>query len=45
MADQDTTRYEDAVTAGTRRISNDDLPADALQLPAVLNVSPYRSKA
>jgi hypothetical protein len=25
--------------------TNDDLPADALQLPAVLNVRPYQSKA
>jgi hypothetical protein len=47
MADQkhDDRRYDGQITSGTRRSNNDDLPADALTLPAVLNVRPSQSKA
>jgi hypothetical protein len=45
MADKDTTRYDGQVTDGRRFSSNDDLPADALQLPDVLNVRPSQSRA
>jgi hypothetical protein len=45
MADKTTDRYDGQITTGTRRTSNDDLPADALQLPAVLNVRPSQNKA
>jgi hypothetical protein len=39
------TRYDGQITTGRTRTSNDDLPAEALQLPAVLNVRPSQSKA
>jgi hypothetical protein len=45
MADKNTARYDGQITTGRRISSNDDLPADALQLPAVLNVRPSQSKA